>query len=82
MQIIFIIQKKETQNNEELIIFNCKKNTIITAKIGNAVTIYSNDSIRKNLNSNLWKNIPEKQFFLGKTLIYLFNRMACFLFAR
>ena len=53
MQIIFIIQKNESQNNEELIVFNYKKNTIITERIGNAVTVYSNDSIRKNLNSNL-----------------------------
>ncbi len=53
MQIIFIVQKKETQNNEELIIYNCRKNTIITERIGNAVTVYSNDSIRKNLNTNL-----------------------------
>lgn len=53
MQIIFIIQKRETQNNEELLIFNCKKNTIITERIGNAVTVYSNDSIRENLSSNL-----------------------------
>jgi competence protein ComEC len=52
LQIIFIVQKKETKNNEELIIFNCKKNTIITERIGNAVTIYSNDSIRENLSSN------------------------------
>ena len=53
LQIIFIIQKKQTQNNDELIIFNCKKNTIITKRIGNAVTLYSNDSIRENLSSNL-----------------------------
>ncbi|MCF6129169.1 ComEC family competence protein [Flavobacterium sp. AS60] len=53
LQIIFIIQKTETQNKEELIIFNCKKNSIITERIGNAVTIYSNDSIQKNLSSNL-----------------------------
>ena len=53
MQIIFIVQKKETQNNDELIIYNCRKSTIITERIGNAVTVYSNDSIRKNLNSNL-----------------------------
>jgi competence protein ComEC len=53
MQIIFIFQKNESQNNEELIVFNYKKNTIITERIGNAVTVYSNDSIRKNLNSNL-----------------------------
>ena len=53
MQIIFIFQKNESQNNEELIVFNYKKNTIITERIGNAVTVYSNDSIRKILNSNL-----------------------------
>jgi competence protein ComEC len=53
MQIIFIIQKKETLNNRELIVFNQRKNTIITQRIGNAVTVYSNDSILKNLNSNL-----------------------------
>ena len=53
MQIIFIVQKNEVQNNEELIIFNYRKNTIITERIGNAVTIYSNDSIQKKLNSNL-----------------------------
>ena len=52
-QIIFINQKNETQNNEELIIFNCRKSTIITQRIGSAVTVYSNDSIRENLNSNL-----------------------------
>ena len=53
MQIILIVQKMETQNNEELIIFNCRKNTIITKRIGNAVTVYSNDSIQKSLSSNL-----------------------------
>jgi competence protein ComEC len=53
MQIIFIIQKKETLNNRELIVFNQRKNTIITQRIGNAVTVFSNDSIIKNLNSSL-----------------------------
>ncbi|MEO5777877.1 MAG: ComEC family competence protein, partial [Flavobacterium sp.] len=53
IQAIFIVQKGETQNNEELIIFNCRKNTIITERMGNAVTVYSNDSIQKNLSSNL-----------------------------
>jgi len=53
MQIIFIIQKKETLNNREFIVFNQRKNTIITQRFGNAVTVYSNESILKNLNSNL-----------------------------
>jgi len=38
---------------EELIVFHISKNTIITERIGNAVTIYSTDSILKNLTSNM-----------------------------
>ena len=53
LQIIFIIQKKESQSKAELIIFNCKKNTIITERIGSAVIVYCNDSIQKKLDSNL-----------------------------
>ncbi|WP_293895768.1 ComEC/Rec2 family competence protein [Flavobacterium sp.] len=53
MQLIFIVQKNQTQNREELIIYNCRKNTIITERVGNVVTVYSNDSIRKNLDTNL-----------------------------
>lgn len=53
LQGIFIFQKNETLNNEELIIFNSHKNTIITERIGDAVTIYSNDSILKNIDNNL-----------------------------
>ena len=53
LQIILIFQKKETLNNEELIIFNCQKNTIVTERSGNNVTVYSNDSILVNLDNNL-----------------------------
>ena len=53
LQIVFIVQKNETQNNKELIIFNCKKNTIITERVNDAVAVYSNDSILENLNNNL-----------------------------
>ena len=53
LQIILIFQKKETLNNEELIIFNCQKNTIVTERSGNDVTVYSNDSILVNLDNNL-----------------------------
>jgi competence protein ComEC len=53
LQCIFIFQQKETLNKEELIVFNCRKNTIITERIGKEVTIYSNDSILKNVDNNL-----------------------------
>ena len=53
LQIILTFQKKETLNKTELIIYNNKKNTIITERSGNDVTVYSNDSILVNLDNNL-----------------------------
>jgi competence protein ComEC len=53
LQCIFVFQKNETFNKEELVVFNCRKNTIITERIGSSVTVYSSDSILKNLNDNL-----------------------------
>ena len=53
LQGIFVFQKTETFQKEELIIFSCRKNTIITERIGNEVTVYSNDSILKSLDENL-----------------------------
>lgn len=53
LQTVFIIQKKETLSQKEFIVFSSKKSTIITERIGSSVTIYSNDSILKNLEGNL-----------------------------
>jgi competence protein ComEC len=53
LQSIFIFQKKETVNKEELIVFNCWKNTIIAERVGDAITVHSNDSILKTLDGNL-----------------------------
>jgi competence protein ComEC len=61
LQCIFIFQKKDTLNKEELIVFNCHKNTIIAERIGKDVTIYSNDSIIKNLDNNL----PIQSYLVG-----------------
>jgi competence protein ComEC len=40
------------QNQQELIVFNLKKSTIITERNGENATIFSNDSILKNTDSN------------------------------
>jgi competence protein ComEC len=53
VQSIFIFQKKETLNKEELIVFDYKKNTLITARIGESVTVYGSDSIIENITKNL-----------------------------
>ncbi|TBX70598.1 ComEC family competence protein [Flavobacterium silvisoli] len=53
LQFCFIFQKQNTQNTEELIVFNSKKNTILVERKGAEVTIYSNDSILNTLDNNL-----------------------------
>ncbi|TDP58656.1 ComEC/Rec2 family competence protein [Flavobacterium dankookense] len=52
LQFAFIYQKKETQIANEAIVFNSKKNTILTERIGENVTIYSNDSILESVTKN------------------------------
>ena len=53
LQTVFIFQKKDTQNKTEFIVFNSKKNTLITERIGDLVTVYSNDSFLASVNDNL-----------------------------
>jgi competence protein ComEC len=53
LQSICIFQKKETLNKEELIVFNYKKNTVITERNGDGVTVYSNDSLLENTTNDL-----------------------------
>jgi len=55
---IFVFQAslfytKYSNNKEELIVFNKMKNTIITERFGNEITLFSNDSILKNADENL-----------------------------
>lgn len=52
LQIVFVYQKQETLKKEELIVFHIAKNTIITERIGSAVSIYSTDSILQNSTDN------------------------------
>lgn len=53
LQIILIFQKKDTHNKSEFIVFHCKKNTIITERVGDLVSIQSNDSILETIDDNL-----------------------------
>ncbi|MDR7369432.1 ComEC/Rec2 family competence protein [Flavobacterium aquidurense] len=58
VQISFIFTKKETQSQQEFIVYNAKKKTIITEKKGKDVALFTNDNIAKNssLNSYLVGN--------------------------
>jgi competence protein ComEC len=53
LQFTFIYNKYKTESTNELIVFNTKKQTIITERIKENVTVYSNDSILENIDNNL-----------------------------
>ena len=86
LQISFLQNRYKIQNQQEWVVFNLKKNTLITERNGNDVSIYANDSIlkiaRKNstLNSYLVGNfsvlktknrIQNTAFFNGKKIIII-----------
>jgi competence protein ComEC len=47
IQITFLWNEWTIQNQQEWIVFNLKKNTIIAERKGRAVTLYTNDSLQK-----------------------------------
>lgn len=52
LQLILINQKITTAHTSECIVFNLKKNTLLTERLGNKVTVYSNDSILNTIENN------------------------------
>ncbi|WP_298393817.1 ComEC/Rec2 family competence protein [Flavobacterium sp.] len=53
LQLFTLYANHSSQKNNEFIVFNKKKTTIITERLGNKVTLYSNDSILKTSDDNL-----------------------------
>lgn len=53
LQLFSLYANYSSQKNNEFIVFNKKKVTIITERLGNKVTLYSNDSILKTSDDNL-----------------------------
>lgn len=51
-QIFCIKTKWDVQNQEELLVYNSKKNTLITERKGDKVTLYSNDSTLETAKPN------------------------------
>lgn len=52
LQSIILLTKYNLQKEKEFIVFNKKKNTLITERNGDKVTLYSNDSIIKSANED------------------------------
>ena len=86
LQLSFLQTRYSIQNQQELVVFNLKKNTLITERNGNDVTLYANDSLlqisKKNstLNSYLvgnFSNLISKRliqniaFFKGKKIMII-----------
>lgn len=61
-QLALLMTNWQTQNQEEWIVFNVKRNTLIVQRHGNEVSLYSNDSVAtksKMLNSYLVANFSQ-----------------------
>ncbi len=82
VQISFITTKQETQNGQELIIYNAKKQTIITERNGQNISIFKSDSVSKNNVSNNYlvgnfgilrsiKKTKNVMFFNGKKILII-----------
>jgi competence protein ComEC len=52
LQAIAIQNKYNAENTQELIVFHLKKNSMITERRNNSVTVYGNDSIQKSVHNN------------------------------
>lgn len=86
LQIAFLCNKWSTEHQQEWIVFNSKKTTLIAERNGKAVTLYANDSLLKigtknfTLNNYLMgnfshlaaaKKIKNTAFFKGYTILIL-----------
>ena len=72
IQISFILTKKETQSQHELIVYNAKKKTIITQKKGQNIALFTNDNILKN---NILKSYLVGNFGILKSVTKTKNVM-------
>lgn len=82
LQISVLYTKREIENNQEMIIYNTKKNTLISKRTGKDITIFTSDTLSKNnvlipylvgnfsrLQSR--KKIENTLFFNGKRILVI-----------
>lgn len=53
LQLFFIYQKNEVINSSEGIVFNQKKNSVLSERLGSEVTFFANDSLLTTINENI-----------------------------
>jgi competence protein ComEC len=82
VQISFIYTKKETESQQELIVYHTKKNTLISERIGKNISFISSDTLAKNNVSTSYlvgnfgvlkstSKIKNTLFFSGKKILVL-----------
>lgn len=86
LQITIMEVRYSSQKETEFIVFNKKRTTIITERLGHSITLFSNDSILKTANDNLVlkpylvgnfcriqkkKNLQNVYFFKNKKIMVL-----------
>lgn len=52
IQLAFMTTQWNIKKQQELLVFNIRKNTLITERYGNNVTLYANDSVQKTSSKN------------------------------
>lgn len=92
LQLFAFQAKYYNQNQSEFIVFSKKKNTIITERSGDQVTLYSNDSILQTSNNNLAlksylvtnfchlkqkKSVQNAYYFKGNKIILIDSSSVC-----
>lgn len=85
VQISFIYTKKETENQQELIIYNSKKNTLISERTGKNIILFSSDTLSEKttktnaFNSYLVGNFSKLKSIHKVTNTFFFNGKRIFI---
>jgi competence protein ComEC len=53
VQLLFIYQKNEVENSSEGLVFNQKKNSVLSERIGSKVTFFAHDSLLTHIDENI-----------------------------
>jgi competence protein ComEC len=93
LQISFIVTKKEMQSQQEMIVYNVKKKTIISERNGKNITVFCHDSLLKDASKNSiissylvgnFSNVPKKIkikniLFFNKKKIFIIDSTGIYL---
>lgn len=82
LQVSVLYTKKQIENNQEMIVYNTKKNTLISERTGRNIKLFTTDTISKNniLNAYLVGNFSQLKatqkikntlFFNGKKILII-----------